>query len=139
MKRKSHLILTRGHNSPKWYFKTNFYVWKRVNGLKTKKPKIGDNFGYHRGRHEAKSTPRQNHVTYKACTVNLLPIVGPNPQSIIHKISVFSKTWLQLIKKHQNSCQKCPKIEFQKFIVWNEIVNPTLTWALVHKLFLSFG
>ena len=110
MKRKSHLILTRGHNSPKWYFKINFYVWKRVNGLKKlKSRKLVTILDTKEARHEAKSTPTQNHVTYKACTVNLLPIVGPNPQSIFHRISVFLK-----------NCAKIVKIRLEK---WQKIIS----------------
>jgi len=65
------------------------------------------------GRNEAKSEPTQNHVIYKACLVNLLPIVGPNPQSIIHRISVFSKM--------RKKCEKtASKITKNNIFLWFE-------------------
>ena len=80
MKRTSHLILTRGHNSPKWYFKTKRdKVLKKISTQKL-------------ASHIRLDIPRK--------IIDLLPIVGPNPQSILKEfVSQFSsKNFTKIVK-----------------------------------------
>ena len=112
MKRKCHSILTKRYNGPKWHFKTNFR--QKYLGVCP--------FGSHHTRPSL--VLGQN--------LKLLPIVGPNPQSIFVKFlsQFFSPKQRKKSPKYSFQIQK--KIFFRVFyeILKYDFFSKTITMKL---------